>query len=550
MRIYWFAWGGADITNVETGQIAEPAATGNQDYTLSGAFEPQAVIFAGCQLTGAAPTAASIDGGWCFGAATGPTNQWVMMGNSDQGSTTMDTDGYSNGDECLGNITVAGGNPSARASFVQFNSDGFRLNWLVRATTGRKYIFIAIRGGQWRAGDFVATLNLNDTATVSGLPFRPKGTIFGGAGAKAEHSSAGGSSAHSYLQVGSWEDNGAGRQASEYLSENGTGNAEVDLINDQDSVIIGVSTIGAQEYALDVQSVADDGFTLVVDDGLGPISSFVGYLAFGDAPAPDAGSWHMPATPGLSSLRARGREFWSKAAKPLIWGDFNEGPVGQQPDTDTHSTKGVGALRLHAKQQWSAAVSTWPYGSSDTEEETAPFQWAPAHGGGSLRAGAAAFWKRAAAVSSTWFGSEQTSQAEEGFYTQDQIPGVLSLRAYGVLLWRAALPRRRLHEDRSESAPVENQSETWTQDIGGIGSLRRTATRFWQQAARPIVWGEGEAPAPAVEPEASQQSIGGILALRHAAERYQARAVQSSQLGSVPAIGGDGIVLWMWRRIG
>lgn len=44
ITIFWEAWGGDDITNAATGEIAEPAAAGNVDYVVTGSFQPDVVM--------------------------------------------------------------------------------------------------------------------------------------------------------------------------------------------------------------------------------------------------------------------------------------------------------------------------------------------------------------------------------------------------------------------------------------------------------------------------------------------------------------------------
>lgn len=178
MTVRWRAWGGSGVF-ATVGDITEPAATGDQDYTAEGfaaggGLGDQAVLFAGVQQT-AADTVSRLDDGFCVGAATGPSNQWLLAVNGDDGAATMLNSRYGLAGECLAMMAVGGTNPDARASFSQFNRDGFRLNWIARSVTGRRYIYLAIKGGQWQAG----TLQLSPTAvgnTVTAtMPFAPIG---------------------------------------------------------------------------------------------------------------------------------------------------------------------------------------------------------------------------------------------------------------------------------------------------------------------------------------------------------------------------------------
>lgn len=319
ITVFALSWGG-DVQAAEVIHFVESGATGNVDYTLAGAFKGDAVFLVGCQLTGAAPTAAVADSGIMLGFATGPSHQYVLVTNSDEGSTNADVDVYQRGDECLAMITVAGGNPNARASFVQWNSDGFRLNWIARAVTNRRYMAMVIRGGYWRAG--TVTINLqatNNTATVSGLPFTPVGAV------NVTHSgvqqAAGTAAAGGLFMTGCFSST-ASRRAMSYSETDGAGNMAIDVSIDYDAFFV-ASNAGANVLAVDVSAVNSDGFTANVDLGNAGASatSFHGYLAFGNAVSPPAGSLtltgHAPTVveaqagitiePGVGALQATGQ---------------------------------------------------------------------------------------------------------------------------------------------------------------------------------------------------------------------------------------------------
>jgi hypothetical protein len=282
IAVFWEAWGGSDILNAATGEIAEPAATGAVDYTVG--FEPSVVMLAGVQATGAAQTAARNDSGLYVGAATSgnPAHNVVVVGNSDDASTASDTDGYCQTDECVAMITVGGGNPSARAQMTRTLSTGFTLNWIARATTNRRSIYLAIAGGEWRAGSLTIAGNSGGaTASVSGLPFTPKGVSL--MGRMTAEQTAGTASAEDRLGLGSGTSTSS-RRAQGHLSENATASsaAEIDLVLEYDQVLAYPSTGGALLTAYDINAMAADGFTLIVDTAGGVASEWIGYLTWGD----------------------------------------------------------------------------------------------------------------------------------------------------------------------------------------------------------------------------------------------------------------------------
>lgn len=286
ITVMWEAWGGDEIVNAAVGDIAEPAATGNVDYTVTGNFEPDVVMFSGVQATAAAPTAARGDSGFMIGWATGSGSaQAVACGNSDDASGTMDCDRYGQGGECLAMIAVAGGNPSARASFVQFNAAGFRLNWIARATTNRRYIYLAIEGGLWNAGEVTMdTRNLNNTATVSGLAYQPKGLSL--INFDLAELAAGTSNTIDMLGFGTGT-SPTDRGLMTYSDRDGISVSEIDLLISFDE-IAGSYRQDLIPHLIDIDSINSDGFTLITDfkstpEGVGALAWWMGYLTFGPA---------------------------------------------------------------------------------------------------------------------------------------------------------------------------------------------------------------------------------------------------------------------------
>lgn len=297
ITVFWEAWGGSDITAAATGEIAEPAATGNVDYTVTGSFQPNVVMFAGVQATAAANTAARNDSGICVGFASSgnSADNVVLLGNCDDASNTTDSDGYCKTGECLAMIVVAGGNPNARAQMTQFNSDGFRLNWIARATTGRKNIYLAIKGGQWKAGSYtIDNQVVNNTATVSGLAFQPVGLCL--IGRTTAESTAGTSTINDTACMGTGSSTSSRRTM--YVSDVDSPTVmEVRMGIQYDQVLGGFgytaasTTPGNSFY--DISAINSDGFTIIVDtqQTVDPRNNeWQGYLTFGSEAAAAAGA--------------------------------------------------------------------------------------------------------------------------------------------------------------------------------------------------------------------------------------------------------------------
>lgn len=289
ITVFYEAWGGDDITDASIGDIAEPAAIGTQNYTANGFTSDgsnQVVMFAGCQSTAALGTGQANDSGICVGFAThnDTTQNVTVCGNSDDGSATMDTDGYCIQGECLSMITVAGGNPSARATLNGYADNQFSLNWITRATTNRRYIYLAIKGGSWRSSSLTINANtLNATSTVSILPFNVRGFSLVGRGSVTQ--TAGVSVVNDEFSFGS-ASSITSRNSVGILDENATANVEIDTIIRYDSVLSYPTNAGAVSELLDVNSINVNTFSLRVDVAGGVANEWVGYLTFGDQRKP------------------------------------------------------------------------------------------------------------------------------------------------------------------------------------------------------------------------------------------------------------------------
>ncbi len=290
ITVFWEAWGGDDILVAAVGDIAEPAATGNQDYTVTGfvaGATDQVVMFAGVQSTAAVNTAQAGDSGMHVGFAASATaaDNVTVCGNSDDASTAMDTDGYCQSDECLSMVVVAGGTTCARAVLTQFGTDNFRLNWLTRQTTNRRSVFLAIKGGSWKSGSFtIAGNTLNNTAAVSGLAWKPIGLSL--IGRMTAESTAGAPGANDRIGLGTGTTTSS-RRSMGMLDEDATVSSacEIDTTIQYDQVLCYPSTAGALLTAYDISSMDAGGFTLINDLAGGVASEWIGYLTFASGTA-------------------------------------------------------------------------------------------------------------------------------------------------------------------------------------------------------------------------------------------------------------------------
>lgn len=290
ITVFWEAWGGSDISVAQVGDIAEPAATGDQTYSVTGFSKGsnQVVMFAGVQSTAALNTGQATDSGLHVGFATStaPENEVTVCGNSDDNSGTMDTDGYIITGECISMIVLAGGNPNARATLTSFDTDSFTLNWIARGTTNRRSIFLAIRGGAWEAGGYTINGNsLNSTTTINSFPFYPVGLSL--IGRMTTVSAAGTSTVQDRIGFGSGIST-TSRNSAGILDEDNTASSssEIDTIVQYDSVLSFPSDTGTVQAQYDINDFSLISIQIIVDVAGGVANEFQGYLVFGSERTP------------------------------------------------------------------------------------------------------------------------------------------------------------------------------------------------------------------------------------------------------------------------
>jgi hypothetical protein len=219
-----------------------------------------------------------------FATSTSTVNNVVVVGNADDNSATSDTDGYCIQGECLAQIVIAGGNPNARATLSAWGTDQFTLNWLARATTNRRNIFLAIKGGSWRASSYAIPGNtLNATTTISDLPFYLKGISL--IGRMTAQSTAGTSTAQDRIGFGSAAGT-TSRNSAGVLDNNGADPTEIGTIVQYNSVLSFPTAAGAVQATYDVNVFGLNLFEIIVDTAGGAVGEFHGYLAFGDTMFP------------------------------------------------------------------------------------------------------------------------------------------------------------------------------------------------------------------------------------------------------------------------
>jgi len=287
ITVFYEAWGGTDITLASVGDIAEPAGTGTQNYSATGFTSEglnQVVMFAGVQSINAVNTGQAQDSGLCvgFASSTSSTNNIVVVGNSDTGSDPSDTDGYCFQGDCLAQIVIGGGTAvNARATLSAWGTNQFTLDWTARATSNRRYIYLAIKGGSWRASSYtIAGNTLNATTTVSDLPFFPLRGISLIGRMTAQNTAA---TATVQDRIGFGSASGTtSRNSAGILDNNNQDPTQIGTIVQYNSVLSFPTGAGAVTATYDINAFGLNSFQIIVDTAGGVASEFQGYLAFGD----------------------------------------------------------------------------------------------------------------------------------------------------------------------------------------------------------------------------------------------------------------------------
>ena len=169
--------------------------------------------------------------------------------------------------------------------------------------SARKTIWLAIKGGSWKAGEYTIAGNSGGaTATVSGLSFVPIGVCIIGRMSVEQTSTT--SDANDRIGMGTGT-SPSDRRSMGILNENATAssNVEVDTTIQYDQVLSFPSDAGGLLSAYDINAMNSDGFQIIVDTAGGVASEWQGYLAFGNVLPPTAALVMAPYRPASWDLR-------------------------------------------------------------------------------------------------------------------------------------------------------------------------------------------------------------------------------------------------------
>lgn len=165
----------ADVSEAAIVDFTEPAATGTQDVTgLTGGAATMA-LFIGCDSTAALNTV-QVSSAVMVGMCAGPNGEGVWLGGIEDGVSNTQR-AYCRAGECGAMYNRTTQAFDARFIFSSFITNGVRIDWQTRTTTGRRYCALLLRGGQHEVNSFSTSTTTGANVTVSGLPNQARGGI-------------------------------------------------------------------------------------------------------------------------------------------------------------------------------------------------------------------------------------------------------------------------------------------------------------------------------------------------------------------------------------
>ncbi len=270
-RIHYVAFGGA-VTNAASGTAISPGLATTQEISGLG-FQPDVVLFFGFLD----PTQNTTTGtfGISFGVATGAASaeNWVaaLYSAALGAGTNSRCTRYGISGECV--VALDRNTIHSRAILDSMNVGGFTLDWLEDDATDRRWYWLALKGGNWKAGNFLTKTDGTDIA-VTGVGFTPEALVFGSVSA-AERP------VDSPLATLKWTVGAATsptqRSSVAAYGQNAVNPSNTSVAQEFDEFYANIA--GSIAGLGDLKTFDPDGFTAVMDDP-DPVASFVGYLAF------------------------------------------------------------------------------------------------------------------------------------------------------------------------------------------------------------------------------------------------------------------------------
>jgi hypothetical protein len=275
--------GGTDITNVYCGTFTSPSSAGSLEVSDVG-FQPDCVIVL---ASGVTPNTSPATGqSHMFSAWTGTTARWASSNRAQDSQTdTSKTRGYQRTDKCLAIVSTSTETVPVEADLTSFDSDGFTLNFSASVTVTNGYLYLALKGGSYKAGAITQPGSTGDQATSS-VGFQPSVLLLSSdcliASTSIQNESkrtiGAGTSASARGCIWAGDLDGAGTSVSD---------SNLDRTKIFKSFTPGTPTL---ESSADLKTLDSDGFTLTWGTA-DATARQIGYLAMGATPSAPGGNY-------------------------------------------------------------------------------------------------------------------------------------------------------------------------------------------------------------------------------------------------------------------
>lgn len=151
--VYFWALGGADITNVSLHTLNQATSNGNFSSTTPG-FEPDFLMAFGVPNTAAGTGTGAYLG---LGMTDGTNAATSCVGAEDAQVASVTVNYLRTAAAQLEFFSLcSSGSVFVRDSFVSFDANGYTLNAVEQDGTAYQIYMLAIKGGQWTVGDFLS----------------------------------------------------------------------------------------------------------------------------------------------------------------------------------------------------------------------------------------------------------------------------------------------------------------------------------------------------------------------------------------------------------
>jgi hypothetical protein len=265
--------------NVEVVRLAAPAATGTQDFTVTGFGTAKAcMVFTSYAVTDNTNT---VHNGLCIGVAsgTGATEEGCQCPADEDGVATQDCSRILRTDSCIWIPTAGGSSAIAIANFDSFVTDGIRLNHTV-VSGNQELITVVLLGGtdfSAQVGSFNFADTVDQEVNVTTVGFQPTDILAFGSRDQALQSASGGDTENGY---GVCHEDGAGTETQRGIGhrfDNSATTAAVE-VEFYDTRIIPHMNNGAHDWSVECDNFDSGGLSFFARES-GANNSGLVYLA-------------------------------------------------------------------------------------------------------------------------------------------------------------------------------------------------------------------------------------------------------------------------------